>query len=135
MNTKDKNSIKPMSQKEYKEVEGGVCPFCKSKDIEGDVIEIGKVGAYQIISCNSCSAIWEDNYKLSSYIVMQEPAKNNKIVNNTKDRGYSECPFCRNKNIVGIRKATIENPAIMQDSICSDCGMTFAAIIGYIGAK
>jgi len=132
MNTKDKNSIKPMSQKEYKEVEGGVCPFCKSKDILGDVMEIGKVGAYQIISCNSCSAIWEDNYKLSSYIVMQEPAKNNKIVNNTKDRGYSECPSCNNKNIVGTDEAIIKGNLIMQYSLCSDCGTTFKALIGVV---
>jgi len=129
MNTKDKNSInKPMSQKEYVEMGYSPCPFCKSEDIEIDVWEI---------YCYSCSASWKENYEVIGYTVMQEPAKYNKIVGTCEriSKGYTECPFCQNKNIVGIKEATIESPAIMQDSICSDCGMTFAAIIGYIGVE
>ena len=84
MNTKDKNSInKPMSQKEYVESVSKkfnnyticMCPFCKSEDITWEVMEVGKCEANQRNWCNSCSAIWEDNYKVFGYTVIQEPAK------------------------------------------------------------
>jgi len=119
MNTKD---IKPMSQKEYRETNDCVCPFCRCDDLEVGVIKIDEVGVYQLISCKFCNAIWEDNYKLIGYTVKHKPQEDK----NAKDRGYSECPFCQNKNIVGTKEATIEGHVIMQDSICSDCRMTFA---------
>lgn len=141
-NDKKKTKISAMSQKEYIEsVRKGfdndticMCPFCKSEDIEWDIIEVSKCGGNQRNSCNSCSAIWEELYNVVGYTVIQEPVKN-KIVgtdNNVKGKSYVECPSCNNKNIIGTDEAKIEQDnVIMQNSICSDCGMTFKATIGF----
>jgi hypothetical protein len=82
MNTKDKNSInKPMSQKKYVESVSKefndwticMCPFCKSADITWEVMKLAEVN--QRNQCNSCSAIWEDNYRVVGYTVIRKPAK------------------------------------------------------------
>jgi formate dehydrogenase maturation protein FdhE len=41
-----------------------ICPFCGSRDIEGDHIEVDGQTAWQPITCNFCNKRWHDIYKL-----------------------------------------------------------------------
>ena len=60
-----------LNSKEYAKKGGVVCPFCYSKDIEGDgKVEtdstfVGK--SWQNMSCIDCEAKWTDQYKLTGY--------------------------------------------------------------------
>jgi hypothetical protein len=52
--------------KSYLEKKGVCCPFCGSRNIEGDSVEIDAGGAYQDVRCLRCEAEWTDEYKLVS---------------------------------------------------------------------
>lgn len=57
----------PLSDKQYREASGGVCPCCGSENIEGGSIDIQGRSAYQEVSCLECDASWNDVYHLAGY--------------------------------------------------------------------
>jgi len=52
----------------YEDTQKGVCPFCKSPDIEGQEVTIEDGAAYQKCSCLECEKGWEDRYVLTTYL-------------------------------------------------------------------
>jgi len=48
----------------YINQDGVNCPYCGSRDIEGQSIEVDAGGAFQDISCLRCNREWTDCYKL-----------------------------------------------------------------------
>lgn len=42
------------------------CPFCNSKNIEGEEVETGGGEASQQMGCNDCGEEWVDGYRLVS---------------------------------------------------------------------
>jgi transposase-like protein len=53
-------------KKEYIENKGVICPFCKSRGIEGGFAEIDAGGASQHIRCLDCDQTWTDYYTLTT---------------------------------------------------------------------
>ena len=43
------------------------CPFCDSRDIEGQEVNIDGNSAWQEIYCLSCEKEWVDTYRLVGY--------------------------------------------------------------------
>ena len=56
-----------MTNAEYLDEGGTVCPFCKSHDIQGQEINIDAGSAWQDVNCNQCSQDWQDTYTLTGY--------------------------------------------------------------------
>ena len=49
----------------YLKLDSGSCPYCWSKDIEGQgSCQIDGDGASQEVYCNGCGRIWHDDYAL-----------------------------------------------------------------------
>ena len=60
-----------LTPEEYAKLNGNRCPYCHSKNIQGD----GSMGsdadyAWQDISCRECGKRWIDSYKLVGYLTM-----------------------------------------------------------------
>jgi len=61
-------NIRALTKKErnaYLKDTKGCCPFCKSNDIVGGPVEIGKNSAFQSVSCTDCGRDWQDIYTLT----------------------------------------------------------------------
>ena len=44
---------------------GNICPYCNSRDIEGDgPVETDSDIAWTYVDCNNCGSRWRDLYKL-----------------------------------------------------------------------
>jgi Zn ribbon nucleic-acid-binding protein len=56
-----------MTNDEYIQEGGTVCPFCKSYDIQGQEVNIDAGSAWQDVSCNKCGHEWQDTYTLTGY--------------------------------------------------------------------
>lgn len=54
--------IGKITVKKYIKQKGVRCPFCNSRDIRGDFVEIDEGGATQNISCLMCQHEWTDYY-------------------------------------------------------------------------
>lgn len=63
---------KTMTQEEYKEKLGNVCPQCQSHDIEGEGVDVDGNQAHQEVSCSNCFAVWVDTYTLSYFNLVDE---------------------------------------------------------------
>ncbi|KZX57968.1 hypothetical protein A3709_20365 [Halioglobus sp. HI00S01] len=57
----------PITEDEYGQRQGSVCPVCTSDQIEGGRIEVDGGGAWQPIACNHCGSTWDDDFKLTGY--------------------------------------------------------------------
>jgi len=57
-----------LSQKEYVDNNGSICPKCKSDDIIAfeEIEDCGK-SAFRNCKCGSCGFLWEDKYDLVGY--------------------------------------------------------------------
>lgn len=66
--------MKRMTDSEYVRNGGVKCPFCRSKSIYGDSVEIDAGSAWQRITCVDCDRSWNDVYSLNGY----EPLDTNK---------------------------------------------------------
>jgi transposase-like protein len=53
-----------LTEKQYIEKGGVVCPICESDHIEAGSIDIEGQHAYQSVWCRSCEAEWDDVYEL-----------------------------------------------------------------------
>ena len=54
-------------QKQYLK-NSGFCPFCKSKDIQGEDINADGNTMSQEIRCNNCDKSWQDIYTLTNVL-------------------------------------------------------------------
>ena len=58
---------KPMTNKEFLQHKGEVCPNCRSCNVDADTVDHdGSIG-YGNCNCMDCGATWVDNWKLSGY--------------------------------------------------------------------
>lgn len=57
----------PLSSQEYLQKGGGICPECRSDQIEGGAIDVDGPTASQSVGCNDCGAEWKDVYHLAGY--------------------------------------------------------------------
>jgi transposase-like protein len=59
---------------EYIQSEGDHCPYCKSKNIEGEITKSADYydGYEQEIRCNDCKKTWTDVYTLTSIAEHEE---------------------------------------------------------------
>lgn len=72
VNNDDAEELEPMTDAEYVAVGVGVCPFCRSDQIEGDSVDIHDRYATQEVSCSACGKTWDDRYKLIGYDSREE---------------------------------------------------------------
>lgn len=56
-----------LTDKEYVEKDGSVCPFCGSTKLEGGHFDAHAGGISQKIKCLSCERIWYDEYQLIGF--------------------------------------------------------------------
>lgn len=57
-----------MTNEEYVEKQGLVCPACGDKDVTAtDSPEVNGRYAFQPVCCNTCRAQWTDEYMLVGY--------------------------------------------------------------------
>jgi formate dehydrogenase maturation protein FdhE len=57
-----------LKSKEYVEVhQGGICPFCRGTEYEGDSFDLEDGTAIQRLHCNECDSTWYDVYTLTRY--------------------------------------------------------------------
>ena len=64
--------MKRMTDRQYVKAEGGKCPFCRSRQIEGSSVDIDTGGASQEMSCLDCGKQWVDCYELTGYIPKEQ---------------------------------------------------------------
>lgn len=58
----------PISPAAYAAGGGIRCPFCGSRNIRGEHIEVEGGKAYQEVGCDDCDKSWLDEYKLVGWI-------------------------------------------------------------------
>lgn len=68
--------ILPVTQRQYVKKEDNICPFCGSDNLDGESVDIDANGASQEVSCFDCGGVWQDNYRLTSFTVIQAPKGN-----------------------------------------------------------
>lgn len=56
-----------LSNEQYVAKGGTQCPVCRATDISGGEVNVDAGHAYQAITCNVCSATWNDVYTLVGY--------------------------------------------------------------------
>ncbi len=61
------HTSEPLTQKQFIEEGGSCCPSCKGSDIESEGIEVDGSIAWAEVSCNECSATWQELYKICGY--------------------------------------------------------------------
>ena len=59
-----------MTQDEYIK-NPGVCPACRSTDIEGGPFTVEGGTASQEMGCNACDAEWHNTYRLTGYTELE----------------------------------------------------------------
>ena len=57
----------PLSEEEYVAKEGGICPWCESKDICGGAAEFDGDYCWLNVVCDACNKEWTDLYSLVGY--------------------------------------------------------------------
>jgi len=58
---------------EYLKSGGIFCPFCHCEDIEGASVDIVGSIASQEVSCLRCGASWQNEYRLTDVVTIDEP--------------------------------------------------------------
>ncbi|MEC9362387.1 MAG: hypothetical protein VYC42_04105 [Pseudomonadota bacterium] len=58
----------PMTAIEYVNVQGTLCPYCRSSQIEGEAVDIDGGHATQPMRCNDCGRDWIDRYQLTGFV-------------------------------------------------------------------
>lgn len=59
-----------LTQEEYvKKPKANCCPVknCQSDDVEGGTVSIIEKSAFQDVTCNTCGATWNDEYRLHNF--------------------------------------------------------------------
>jgi ssDNA-binding Zn-finger/Zn-ribbon topoisomerase 1 len=58
-----------LTQKEYLEKEGTVCPVCGSNEIRGGEPEFNGPIIYEDVRCTKCEFLWFETYELKSFSI------------------------------------------------------------------
>lgn len=69
---KTEGRARKLTDEEYLAHDGVRCPFCRSRDIVGESVEINVGSATQDVYCNVCEAEWYDEYKLVAVHITAE---------------------------------------------------------------
>lgn len=56
-----------LTNKEYLDECGQVCPHCSSINLSGDHVQIDAGSAWQDITCDDCGKEWQDTYTLTGF--------------------------------------------------------------------
>jgi transposase-like protein len=56
-----------LTEKEYIKSGGTICPYCRSKNISSDGIEIDGMEGVARVICNDCGLDWNDTWRLSGW--------------------------------------------------------------------
>jgi hypothetical protein len=56
-----------LTNTQYMETGGGVCPNCGGGDIEGGYLEVDGISTWCKVTCLDCEATWRDVYELQQY--------------------------------------------------------------------
>lgn len=56
-----------VSEAQYVEAEGGICPICEGNDLYCGSVDIEGRRAFQEITCQNCGTNWLDVYELGGY--------------------------------------------------------------------
>ncbi len=64
--------MEQLTDDQYVEKNGAVCPFCGSEILEWGSIEIEQRGATQEVSCMACGKCWMDRHELTGYWVVEK---------------------------------------------------------------
>lgn len=59
--------MKLLTNKQYVERSGMICPWCLSDDLEWGDMEAESRGANQFVSCNKCEKEWLDIHGLTGF--------------------------------------------------------------------
>lgn len=62
------------SVSEFIAADGGICPVCRSKEIQGDSVDIDGGIAEQQVSCDECHATWVVEYRLERFRDVEDVA-------------------------------------------------------------
>ena len=61
-----------ISQKDYREAGGAICPYCGSDNVFGDSMEDYEGNCIsQFRGCSECDATWYATYELSGYVNLE----------------------------------------------------------------
>lgn len=61
--------MEPMTEQEYAEQGGNVCPYCRSKDVESqERVQVDSYGGTQRVGCEDCGRRWYDTYTLTGFM-------------------------------------------------------------------
>lgn len=58
-------SLTPAAREQYVKHAYGKCPYCGSRDIVGDSLEVDGNQVTQPVSCSECERSWTDVYTLT----------------------------------------------------------------------
>jgi hypothetical protein len=58
---------KPMTDAEYLEEGGGLCPYCRSNQLEASDENFDGTTCEVVVRCHSCTETWFDHYELTGY--------------------------------------------------------------------
>ncbi len=61
------NRNQPMTDREYVDAGGQLCPFCGSTDISAGEIEVQGRSAWQQVDCGACEREWTDEFTLTGF--------------------------------------------------------------------
>ena len=65
------------TQELYVAAKGLYCPCCNSIDVSGGQVQVEAGIAWQEVTCSDCGASWNDQYTLTSYVLVEEPTNTN----------------------------------------------------------
>ena len=64
--------MKPiLTEKQYAEAGGIICPYCKSNSIEGGKAEFEGDTVYANVTCLDCEKEWTDQFTLTGYLEIE----------------------------------------------------------------
>jgi len=70
-----KTELTLQDQYEYINGNTNLCPYCKSENIEGDLMQPDVAGATQKVTCLDCGHRWMDELTITGIIIEKEFTK------------------------------------------------------------
>jgi DNA-directed RNA polymerase subunit RPC12/RpoP len=61
-----------LSEQQYIEKMGLICPRCESDKIDVEHAEFDGDYAWQVVECSECSLRWVDDYSLTGYTITED---------------------------------------------------------------
>lgn len=88
-----------MTNAEYVNADGVICPFCESHDIEASNANVDNIGVVEDVGCHSCNAEWEDSYYMAAISDDNGEAMSPDTFIQYLKHGAQQCPHCASRNI------------------------------------